>query len=59
MFVYAISFYGLAGALIYDANELSVFGVPLEVTVQRQQSSRPVPFILVRCAESLITSGGF
>ncbi|KAG6497913.1 uncharacterized Rho GTPase-activating protein At5g61530-like [Zingiber officinale] len=34
-----------------------VFGVPLEVTVQRQQSSKPVPYILVRCAESLITSG--
>ncbi|WOL07030.1 hypothetical protein Cni_G15765 [Canna indica] len=34
-----------------------VFGVPIEVTVQRQQSSSPVPQILVRCAESLIISG--
>ncbi|XP_074588341.1 putative Rho GTPase-activating protein At5g61530 [Curcuma longa] len=34
-----------------------VFGVPLEVTVQRQKSTRPVPQILVKCAESLIMSG--
>ncbi|KAM1141842.1 hypothetical protein FF1_041688 [Malus domestica] len=34
-----------------------VFGVPIEVTVQRQQSSRPIPQILVRCADYLISSG--
>ncbi|KAK4572527.1 hypothetical protein RGQ29_030811 [Quercus rubra] len=34
-----------------------VFGVPIEVTVQRQQSSKPVPHILVRCADYLILSG--
>ncbi|XAR66108.1 hypothetical protein NMG60_11012193 [Bertholletia excelsa] len=34
-----------------------VFGVPVQVTVQRQQSSRPVPHILVRCADYLILSG--
>ncbi|XP_058085376.1 uncharacterized Rho GTPase-activating protein At5g61530 [Magnolia sinica] len=34
-----------------------VFGVPIEITVQRQQSSRPIPQILVRCADFLILSG--
>ncbi|XP_047316149.1 uncharacterized Rho GTPase-activating protein At5g61530 isoform X1 [Impatiens glandulifera] len=34
-----------------------VFGVPIEITVQRQQSSRPIPHILVRCADFLILSG--
>ncbi|XP_022943233.1 uncharacterized Rho GTPase-activating protein At5g61530-like [Cucurbita moschata] len=34
-----------------------VFGVPIEVTVQRQQSSRIIPHILVRCAEYLDSSG--
>ncbi|KAL6989434.1 hypothetical protein U1Q18_015183 [Sarracenia purpurea var. burkii] len=34
-----------------------VFGVPIEVTVQRQQSSRPIPHILVTCADYLIISG--
>lgn len=34
-----------------------VFGVPVEVTVQRQQSSKPVPNILVKCADYLILSG--
>ncbi|KAJ9164029.1 hypothetical protein P3X46_023647 [Hevea brasiliensis] len=34
-----------------------VFGVPIEVTVQRQQSSRLVPHILVKCADYLILSG--
>ncbi|CAB4301634.1 unnamed protein product [Prunus armeniaca] len=33
------------------------FGVPIEVTVQRQQSSRPIPHILVNCADYLILSG--
>ncbi|KAH7557373.1 hypothetical protein JRO89_XS11G0133800 [Xanthoceras sorbifolium] len=34
-----------------------VFGVPIEVTVQRQHYSRPIPYILVRCADYLILSG--
>uniref|UniRef100_A0A2P2JX55 Rho-GAP domain-containing protein n=1 Tax=Rhizophora mucronata TaxID=61149 RepID=A0A2P2JX55_RHIMU len=34
-----------------------VFGVPIEVTIQRQQSSRPVPQILDKCADYLILSG--
>lgn len=34
-----------------------VFGVPLEVIVQRQHSTRLVPQILVRCADHLIISG--
>lgn len=34
-----------------------VFGVPIEATVQRQQSSRPIPHILVTCADFLILSG--
>ncbi|KAJ8772350.1 hypothetical protein K2173_027527 [Erythroxylum novogranatense] len=34
-----------------------VFGVPIEITVQRQNSNRPVPHILDRCADYLIFSG--
>lgn len=34
-----------------------VFGVPIEVTVQRQHSNQPVPHILVKCADYLILSG--
>eukprot|EP00268_Persea_americana_P012443 TRINITY_DN1524_c0_g1_i8.p1 TRINITY_DN1524_c0_g1~~TRINITY_DN1524_c0_g1_i8.p1 ORF type:complete len:386 (-),score=94.35 TRINITY_DN1524_c0_g1_i8:398-1555(-) len=34
-----------------------VFGIPIEVTVQRQQSSRPIPHILVKCADFLILTG--
>ncbi|XP_022891013.1 uncharacterized Rho GTPase-activating protein At5g61530 isoform X3 [Olea europaea var. sylvestris] len=34
-----------------------VFGVPIEITVQRQESTRPVPFILVKCADHLVLSG--
>eukprot|EP00262_Sarcandra_glabra_P008960 TRINITY_DN22906_c0_g1_i1.p1 TRINITY_DN22906_c0_g1~~TRINITY_DN22906_c0_g1_i1.p1 ORF type:complete len:378 (-),score=56.94 TRINITY_DN22906_c0_g1_i1:296-1429(-) len=34
-----------------------VFGVPIEIIVQRQQSSRPIPQILVKCADYLILSG--
>ncbi|XVE63860.1 hypothetical protein DITRI_Ditri07aG0055100 [Diplodiscus trichospermus] len=34
-----------------------VFGVPIEVTVQRLQSSRPIPLILVKCADYLVLSG--
>lgn len=37
----------------------SVFGTPLELTVQRQQSSVPIPNILMKCADSLILSGDF
>ncbi|KAJ4837878.1 hypothetical protein Tsubulata_022928 [Turnera subulata] len=34
-----------------------VFGVPIEMTVQRQQLSRPIPHILVTCADHLVLSG--
>ncbi|KAL8552502.1 hypothetical protein ACS0TY_001259 [Phlomoides rotata] len=34
-----------------------VFGVPIELVVQRQQSSMPIPTILMKCADSLILSG--
>ncbi|XP_031503567.1 uncharacterized Rho GTPase-activating protein At5g61530 isoform X1 [Nymphaea colorata] len=34
-----------------------VFGVPLDVTVQRQHSGRLIPQILVRCADYLVLSG--
>lgn len=34
-----------------------VFGVPVEVTVQRQQSSTPIPNILIKCSDYLILSG--
>ncbi|XWS51574.1 hypothetical protein CRYUN_Cryun12cG0188400 [Craigia yunnanensis] len=34
-----------------------VFGVPIEVTVQRQQCIRPIPLILVKCADYLVSSG--
>ncbi|XP_028802504.1 uncharacterized Rho GTPase-activating protein At5g61530 [Neltuma alba] len=34
-----------------------VFGVPIEITVQRHESNRPVPQILVKCADYLILSG--
>ncbi|CAH9060197.1 unnamed protein product [Cuscuta epithymum] len=34
-----------------------VFGVPIEITVQRQQSTKPVPSILVKCADYLVLSG--
>ncbi|KAI6696170.1 hypothetical protein NL676_016289 [Syzygium grande] len=33
------------------------FGVPIEITVQQQQSSRPVPNILIKCADYLISTG--
>ncbi|KAL3714032.1 hypothetical protein ACJRO7_006042 [Eucalyptus globulus] len=35
----------------------SVFGVPIEVTVHREESSRPIPQILVKCADYLVLSG--
>ncbi|KAL0452586.1 UNVERIFIED_CONTAM: putative Rho GTPase-activating protein [Sesamum latifolium] len=34
-----------------------VFGVPIESTVQRQQSTLPIPNILIKCADYLILSG--
>ncbi|KAG8390238.1 hypothetical protein BUALT_Bualt01G0063000 [Buddleja alternifolia] len=34
-----------------------VFGVPIELTVQRQQSNTPIPNILIKCADYLILSG--
>ncbi|KAK1285240.1 putative Rho GTPase-activating protein [Acorus calamus] len=34
-----------------------VFGVPIEITVQRQQYSMPIPHVLVKCADYLILSG--
>lgn len=34
-----------------------VFGVPLEMTVQRQESSKPVPFLLIKSADFLVLSG--
>ncbi|KAJ8440615.1 hypothetical protein Cgig2_031032 [Carnegiea gigantea] len=38
-------------------HKLYVFGVAIEITVQRQQYSRAIPQILVRCADYLIASG--
>ncbi|CAL5086680.1 unnamed protein product [Urochloa decumbens] len=34
-----------------------VFGVPIEATVQREQSGKAVPLMLVRCADYLVISG--
>ncbi|XP_024992040.1 uncharacterized Rho GTPase-activating protein At5g61530 [Cynara cardunculus var. scolymus] len=34
-----------------------VFGVPIEVTVQRQESTRPIPFLLIKSADYLVLSG--
>ncbi|XP_020884671.1 uncharacterized Rho GTPase-activating protein At5g61530 [Arabidopsis lyrata subsp. lyrata] len=34
-----------------------VFGVPIEIIVQRQESSRPIPLILIKCADYLILTG--
>ncbi|CAN7012392.1 unnamed protein product [Brassica rapa subsp. trilocularis] len=34
-----------------------VFGVAIEVTVQRQESTRPIPIILIKCADYLILTG--
>ncbi|KAK4777265.1 hypothetical protein SAY87_017452 [Trapa incisa] len=33
------------------------FGVPIEITVQRQQATSAVPHILVKCADYLVLSG--
>lgn len=34
-----------------------VFGAPIEATVERQQSNKPVPQILINCVDYLILSG--
>ncbi|EFH50745.1 hypothetical protein ARALYDRAFT_351887 [Arabidopsis lyrata subsp. lyrata] len=34
-----------------------MFGVPIEIIVQRQESSRPIPLILIKCADYLILTG--
>ncbi|KAL5723927.1 hypothetical protein ACHQM5_007260 [Ranunculus cassubicifolius] len=34
-----------------------VFGIPIEITVQRQDSNRPLPNVLVKCADYLVLSG--
>ncbi|KAL1533077.1 hypothetical protein AAHA92_33015 [Salvia divinorum] len=34
-----------------------VFGTPLELTVQQQESSAPIPCILMKCADFLVLSG--
>ncbi|KAL6530297.1 hypothetical protein OROHE_014650 [Orobanche hederae] len=34
-----------------------LFGMPIELAVQRQQSSMPIPSILMKCADFLILSG--
>ncbi|KAJ0236351.1 putative Rho GTPase-activating protein [Hirschfeldia incana] len=34
-----------------------VFGVAIEITVQRQESNRPIPSILMKCADYLILTG--
>lgn len=34
-----------------------VFGIPIEVSVQRQASNRPLPNVLVKCADYLVLSG--
>lgn len=34
-----------------------MFGVPIEATVQREQSGKAVPLVLVRCADYLVLSG--
>jgi hypothetical protein len=36
---------------------IAVFGVPIEATVQREQSCKAVPLVLVRCADYLVISG--
>lgn len=36
-----------------------VFGVPLYALVERQNSSRPVPQIVIRCVEYLVKSGTY
>jgi len=34
-----------------------VFGVPIEIVVQRQNTSRPIPEILIKCADYIVLSG--
>lgn len=37
--------------------QITVFGVPIEVVVQREQSPKAVPQVLITCADYLIVSG--
>jgi hypothetical protein len=37
----------------------SVFGVPLEVLVEKQNSARPIPLIVISCVDYLVKSGSF
>jgi hypothetical protein len=37
----------------------SVFGVPLEVLVEKQNSTRPIPLLVIRCVDYLVKSGSF
>jgi hypothetical protein len=37
----------------------SVFGLPLDVLVEKQNSARPIPVIVIRCVDYLVKSGGF
>jgi hypothetical protein len=37
--------------------KISVFGIPIEVVVQREQSTKAVPQVLITCADYLIVSG--
>eukprot|EP00252_Welwitschia_mirabilis_P004809 TRINITY_DN15116_c0_g1_i1.p1 TRINITY_DN15116_c0_g1~~TRINITY_DN15116_c0_g1_i1.p1 ORF type:complete len:396 (+),score=85.92 TRINITY_DN15116_c0_g1_i1:622-1809(+) len=34
-----------------------VFGVPIETVVRRQKSTRPIPYVLIRCADFIVMSG--
>jgi hypothetical protein len=35
----------------------SVFGLPLDVLVEKQNSARPIPVIVIRCVDYLVKSG--
>ncbi|KAK3033247.1 hypothetical protein RJ639_033127 [Escallonia herrerae] len=48
---------GVASTDVSYLSPSSVFGVPIEVTVQRQQYTRLIPCILVKCADYLVLSG--
>ncbi|XP_040863610.1 uncharacterized Rho GTPase-activating protein At5g61530 isoform X1 [Glycine max] len=43
--------------LLQGVASTDVFGVPIEVTVQRQDCCKPIPQILINCADYLIVSG--
>lgn len=36
---------------------VTVFGVSLEILVQRQKSTRPIPSIVIKCVDFLVLSG--